>query len=82
MLVSPQHFQQAELYHEAMLDARVRALAAYSWGVVDLAFDARALDSGQIAIDRFEARFRHMEDAGPLDGLSLDDLNRRWEEAK
>ena len=34
------------------------------------------------AIDRFEARFRHMEDAGPLDGLSLDDLNRRWEEAK
>jgi tetrapyrrole methylase family protein/MazG family protein len=34
------------------------------------------------AIDRFEARFRHMEGAGPLDGLSLDELNRRWDEAK
>jgi tetrapyrrole methylase family protein/MazG family protein len=34
------------------------------------------------AIDRFEARFRHMEGVGPLDGLSLDELNRRWEEAK
>jgi ATP diphosphatase len=34
------------------------------------------------AIDRFEARFRQMEETGPLDGLSLDELNRRWEEAK
>jgi tetrapyrrole methylase family protein/MazG family protein len=34
------------------------------------------------AIDRFEARFRHMEGSGPLDGLSLDELNRRWEQAK
>jgi ATP diphosphatase len=34
------------------------------------------------AIDRFEARFRHMEGVGPLDGLTLDELNRRWEEAK
>jgi hypothetical protein len=34
------------------------------------------------AIDRFEARFRHMEGVGPLDGLSLDELNQRWEEAK
>jgi uncharacterized protein YabN with tetrapyrrole methylase and pyrophosphatase domain len=34
------------------------------------------------AIDRFEARFRQMEGAGPLDGLTIDELNRRWEEAK
>jgi tetrapyrrole methylase family protein/MazG family protein len=34
------------------------------------------------AVDRFEARFRQMEGSGPLDGLSLDELNRRWEEAK
>jgi uncharacterized protein YabN with tetrapyrrole methylase and pyrophosphatase domain len=34
------------------------------------------------AIDRFEGRFRHMEGAGPLDGLSIEELNRRWEEAK
>ena len=34
------------------------------------------------AIDRFEARFRHMESIGPLDGLTLDELDRRWEQAK
>jgi uncharacterized protein YabN with tetrapyrrole methylase and pyrophosphatase domain len=30
----------------------------------------------------FEDRFRRMEQDGPLDGLDLDDLNRRWERAK
>jgi len=30
----------------------------------------------------FEDRFRRMEQDGPLDGLDLDDLNRRWEKAK
>ena len=34
------------------------------------------------AIDRFEARFRHMESLGPVDGLSLDQLDQRWEQAK
>lgn len=34
------------------------------------------------AIHRFDERFRRMETAGPLDGLDLDALNRRWEEAK
>jgi tetrapyrrole methylase family protein/MazG family protein len=34
------------------------------------------------AIDRFEARFRAMEVAGPVSGASLDDLNLRWEQAK
>jgi MazG family protein len=34
------------------------------------------------AIDRFETRFRHMESLGPVDGLSLDQLNQRWEQAK
>jgi tetrapyrrole methylase family protein / MazG family protein len=30
----------------------------------------------------FEQRFRRMEQDGPLDGLDLDELNRRWEKAK
>ena len=34
------------------------------------------------AIDRFETRFRHMESTGPLAGLKMDELDRRWEEAK
>lgn len=31
---------------------------------------------------RFEARFRLMESEGPLDGLTLDELDARWERAK
>jgi len=34
------------------------------------------------AVDRFEERFRSMEASGPLDGLGLDEMNRRWERAK
>ncbi len=34
------------------------------------------------AADRFEHRFRHMEGQGPLEGLTLDELDERWERAK
>ncbi len=34
------------------------------------------------ANQRFEERFRRMEADGPLDGLSLHELDRRWERAK
>ncbi|HKX76216.1 MAG TPA: nucleoside triphosphate pyrophosphohydrolase [Acidimicrobiia bacterium] len=34
------------------------------------------------AIERFVTRFRHMEEAGPLEGLTLDELDHRWEAAK
>lgn len=34
------------------------------------------------ATSRFEQRFRRMEEDGPLDGLDLDSLDRRWEAAK
>lgn len=34
------------------------------------------------AIDRFETRFRSMEALGPVDGVSLEELNIRWEQAK
>jgi tetrapyrrole methylase family protein/MazG family protein len=34
------------------------------------------------AIDRFETRFRSMEAVGPIAGLSLEEMNLRWDEAK
>jgi tetrapyrrole methylase family protein/MazG family protein len=34
------------------------------------------------SIQRFIGRFEAMERSGPLDGLSLDELDARWEEAK
>ena len=36
----------------------------------------------QRAVDRFAHRFRAMESEGPLEGLTLDELNARWESAK
>ncbi len=34
------------------------------------------------AMGRFETRFRSMEEMGPVDGLTLDELNLRWEQSK
>jgi tetrapyrrole methylase family protein/MazG family protein len=72
---------------DAVLDDPMRAeseLGDVLFSVVNL---ARHLGvDGEVAlrgaIERFETRFRQMEAAGPLDGLSLDELNERWEEAK
>jgi tetrapyrrole methylase family protein/MazG family protein len=72
---------------DAVLDDPMRAeseLGDVLFSVVNL---ARHLGvDGEVAlrgaIERFEARFRQMEAAGPLEGLSLDELNKRWERAK
>jgi type VI secretion system protein ImpJ len=63
MLVSPQHMQQQDLYHERLLDERIAAVSPYRWGVVSAEIDAGALGSGQVRLTRF---------VGILpDGLSL-----------
>jgi type VI secretion system protein ImpJ len=53
MLVSPQHLQQQDLYHERLLDDRIAALAPYRWGVVSIQIDAGALGSDQLRITQF-----------------------------
>lgn len=53
MLVSPQHMQQQDLYHERLLDERVAALAPYRWGVVASEVDAGALGSDQLRLTKF-----------------------------
>jgi type VI secretion system protein ImpJ len=53
MLVSPQHMQQQDLYHERLLDERIAALSPYRWGVVSVEIDAGALGSGQVRVTRF-----------------------------
>ena len=53
MLVSPQHFQQQDLYHEALLDERIAALTPYRWGVSAVEIDAGALGTDQLRITRF-----------------------------
>lgn len=53
MIMSPHHLQQQDLYHEALLDARLRALHPYAWGVVSQEIDAEALSAGQFQLQRF-----------------------------
>jgi type VI secretion system protein ImpJ len=53
MLVSPQHMQQQDLYHEKLLDERVGALAPYRWGVVSAEVDAGGLGSDQLRLTKF-----------------------------
>jgi tetrapyrrole methylase family protein/MazG family protein len=72
---------------EAVLDDTARAeeeLGDVLFSVINL---ARHLGiDGEIAlrraVTRFEERFRAMEGGGPVDGVSPDELNERWETAK
>ena len=53
MLVSPQHLQQADLYHERLLDRRLAALAPQTWGILSLDLDLGALAAAELRVGRF-----------------------------
>jgi type VI secretion system protein ImpJ len=53
MLVSPQHFQQQDLYHERLLEARIAALTPHPWGVVAVEIDPGALGKDELRLTRF-----------------------------
>jgi type VI secretion system protein ImpJ len=53
MLLSPQHMQQQDLYHEQFVDARLRALSSTPWGALSLAFDHQALKAGTLTLTHF-----------------------------
>lgn len=53
MFMNPQHLQQADLYHENLLAARLGAMTPYDWGVVEMEVDEKALSAGQFQLLRF-----------------------------
>jgi len=53
MFMNPQHLQQADLYHESLLSARLGAMTPYDWGVVEMEVDDKALAAGQFQLLRF-----------------------------
>ncbi len=70
MLMSPQHLQQQDSYHEALLETRVAALTPYAWGVCEMVIDAAALEAGQVLVRSFHGVFPsgatlRLEGAGP-----------------
>jgi type VI secretion system protein ImpJ len=50
LFMTPQHLQQSDAYHEALLQARVHACMNFDWGISDVQFDERALSSGQVKL--------------------------------
>ncbi len=50
LFMGPQHLQQTDLYHEALLHARLSAVMNYPWGVTAAVFDERALSAGQVKV--------------------------------
>ncbi|MDY7230937.1 type VI secretion system baseplate subunit TssK [Hyalangium rubrum] len=53
MFMNPQHLQQADVYHESLLAARLGAMTPYDWGVVEMEVDEKALSAGQFQLLRF-----------------------------
>jgi type VI secretion system protein ImpJ len=54
VLLRPQHFQQLDRYHEALVAARLDAIDALNWGALQIEFDERALQQGLITLSGFE----------------------------
>jgi type VI secretion system protein ImpJ len=54
VLLRPQHFQQADRYHESLVAARLDALDALNWGALHIELDERALQQGAISLTAFE----------------------------
>jgi len=56
LLVSPQHFQQTDRYHDSHLDFRVQPLVPYGWGAIDLKIEFnidRYQKNGVLQVTRF-----------------------------
>lgn len=65
-------------------DLRSAELGDLLFAVVNLSrhIDVDAEAALRSATHRFERRFRHVESMGPMTGVGLDELDRRWEAAK
>lgn len=55
LLMSPQHLQQQDLYHERLIGSRLDGLEPLNWGVLKVEVDRRALESGQVRVANLTA---------------------------
>jgi type VI secretion system protein ImpJ len=58
LFMTPQHLQQSDQYHEAMVHSRVHAVVPYDWGITGVQFDERALTAGQLRVTKLHGIFR------------------------
>ena len=79
------HEEMGELLADRDVPARAHhELGDLLFSVVNLArhLEIDAEQALRAAADRFERRFRAVEDGGSLTGLTLDEMDRRWDAAK
>jgi type VI secretion system protein ImpJ len=57
LFMTPQHLQQSDLYHEALLHNRMSAVLNNAWGVTSVTFDERALSAGQVKVVKCHGYF-------------------------
>ena len=55
MLLTPQHFQQFDNYHEELLNSRVRSVMQHEYGVLELRFSSEAIANGNFQINTCRA---------------------------
>jgi type VI secretion system protein ImpJ len=55
LLMSPQHLQQLDLYHERNVKSRLDGLEPLNWGVASVEIDRRALETGQVRLQEITA---------------------------
>lgn len=76
--------EASELAAENERERQTDELGDLLFAVVNLARRMDVDPEGALrrATERFDRRFRAMEEAGPLEGLTLQELDERWEAAK
>lgn len=50
MLLTPQHFQQSDNYHEELLNSRFRSAISYEYGLLDLQVNREAVANGNFQV--------------------------------
>jgi type VI secretion system protein ImpJ len=51
MLLTPQHFQQWDNYHEELLSSRFRSISSYEFGILDLQINREAIANGNFQMN-------------------------------
>ncbi len=55
LLLSPQHLEYQDRYHEERVDHLLRSLHPHPWGLVELELDEAALRRGELVVPRLQA---------------------------
>lgn len=71
MFLTPHHIQQSDIYHENMLNFKLRSLFPYDWGLREIEIDQNSLTNGNFTLLKCKAILRG---GCTIDTPDLDDL--------